>query len=272
VDNFLYKFLNSQNEIIYIGKTRRLKRRLKQEHFTSNGHLPHECYNEVTKIFYSELSNSDELSIYERYLINKYNPKYNDQYNNNSTFNFELPDIEWKEFNREKPQKKIKTKKENPKKTKARQELKELSLEETVSIIINLVESKDKYEGRIGTLRTKYFRVYCKENNYKEPKLLESGKKSQVCKELKEALIPHGIDYVYGCFSYRVVTLEEIISLILNWGSQLVSKNELGEYCWKNKSFYPSRISLEDQEIMKQYGIHSERSFFVVKNIASNCA
>lgn len=97
--NFIYKFINSKDEIIYIGKTIRLHVRMKSEHFTSNGHLPQKCYDETVKIYCSKLNNKDEMSIYERYYINLYNPKYNQQYNNNSTFNFTLPDLKWCEYN-----------------------------------------------------------------------------------------------------------------------------------------------------------------------------
>ena len=81
---YVYRFLNSDDKIIYIGKAKDLKSR-----FSSHNHLPKECYIERIKIQYVKLSNSDEASIYERYLINKISPKYNTQYNNNSSFMFE---------------------------------------------------------------------------------------------------------------------------------------------------------------------------------------
>lgn len=90
---YVYRFLNKKGEIIYIGKTKELMKRIK-----SHNHLSKLCYNNVDKIEYITLNNQDEMSIYERYLINKYNPKYNREYKNNSTFEFELPEKEWKEY------------------------------------------------------------------------------------------------------------------------------------------------------------------------------
>lgn len=93
---YVYRFLNKNDDIIYIGKTINLNNRQK-----SHIHLPKECYDECIKIQYIKLDNQDEMSIYERYLINIYNPKYNTQYNNQSTFCFELPNKEWKDYNNE---------------------------------------------------------------------------------------------------------------------------------------------------------------------------
>lgn len=90
---YVYRFLNKNNEIIYIGKAKNLNFRIK-----NHKHLPKECYNEINKIEYIKLNNCDESSIYERYLINKINPKYNTQYNNESSFSFELPELKWIEF------------------------------------------------------------------------------------------------------------------------------------------------------------------------------
>lgn len=95
---YVYRFIDKDGKIIYIGKTINLASRF-NVHFTKNGHLPARCYNETEKVFYSELSNNDEMSIYERYLINKYIPKYNTQFNNSSSFRFELPNLEWVELN-----------------------------------------------------------------------------------------------------------------------------------------------------------------------------
>ena len=91
---YVYRFLNNEGDIIYIGKARNLKRR-----FKTHNHLPEECYNEMVSIQYIQLKNNDESAIYERYLINLINPKYNTEYKNNSEFCFSLPDQEWKVWN-----------------------------------------------------------------------------------------------------------------------------------------------------------------------------
>lgn len=90
---YVYKFINSNNEIIYIGKSKELIKRI-----SNHIHLPKECYSETKQILCAKLNNVDEMSIYERYLINVYSPKYNKQYNNGSKFIFTLPQLEWEEF------------------------------------------------------------------------------------------------------------------------------------------------------------------------------
>lgn len=94
---FVYKFFNNRDEVIYIGKTVALENRIKT-HFSVNGHLPAICYKETKDIYYTKFENNDEMSIYERYLINLHNPKYNTQFNNNTDFGFTLPDLEWTKY------------------------------------------------------------------------------------------------------------------------------------------------------------------------------
>ena len=87
---YVYRFKNNNNDIIYIGKTKSMNSRM-----SGHSHLDVECYEDVSRIEYSKLRNNDESSIYERYLINKHKPTYNKEFNNNSDFSFELPEIEW---------------------------------------------------------------------------------------------------------------------------------------------------------------------------------
>ena len=94
---YVYKFLNHEGEIIYIGRTKDMNNRQ-----TSHNHLSKQCYNETKQIQYIELCSYDEMCIYERYLINKIAPKYNTEFNNNSDFSFELPEKEWKVYVEEK--------------------------------------------------------------------------------------------------------------------------------------------------------------------------
>lgn len=73
--NCVYRFLNSDNEIIYIGKAKDLKSRL-----SGHTHLPEECYKEKAKVEYATFSTMDEVDIAERYLISKIKPKYNTEF------------------------------------------------------------------------------------------------------------------------------------------------------------------------------------------------
>lgn len=70
--NCVYRFLNNNNEIIYIGKTKNLNTRI-----SNHIHLDPICYSEMTKIEYIEFNTFDDIDFAERYYIMKLNPKYN---------------------------------------------------------------------------------------------------------------------------------------------------------------------------------------------------
>ena len=53
---YVYRFKNEENEIIYVGKTKDLKQRIRT-HFGKQGHLPKECYEEVRKIEFLTFEN-----------------------------------------------------------------------------------------------------------------------------------------------------------------------------------------------------------------------
>lgn len=79
---YIYRFLNIDNETIYIGITKDFFRRVEQQHFTNIGHLPLECYMETCKVEYMEYKDLSkiELEIIEGILVQKYKPKYNNTY------------------------------------------------------------------------------------------------------------------------------------------------------------------------------------------------
>lgn len=72
---YLYKFVNKQGIVIYIGKTTDLKSRITQ-HF-SNGHLPEGCYKETVRVSYLPVETEMLMTIMEIYFIAKFFPKYN---------------------------------------------------------------------------------------------------------------------------------------------------------------------------------------------------
>ena len=94
---YLYRFINREGKVIYIGRTNDIKRRFLREHFTNNTHLPNECYLEIEKIEYVKLVESEEVA-YEAILINKNRPKYNTQFKDEGSFHVQLPEFEWIEF------------------------------------------------------------------------------------------------------------------------------------------------------------------------------
>lgn len=73
---YLYRFKNQDNEIIYVGITDNLQRRMLQ-HFGADGHLPKECYDSVETIEYATFENRDDVELAEKYFISKLKPKFN---------------------------------------------------------------------------------------------------------------------------------------------------------------------------------------------------
>ncbi len=71
----VYRFINKDDEIIYVGSAEDLYKRLRQ-HF-EHGHLPEECYNNVLYVEYAEFKTRTEAYMYEQYEITKQQPYYN---------------------------------------------------------------------------------------------------------------------------------------------------------------------------------------------------
>lgn len=70
--NCIYKFMNRDGDVIYIGKAKDLKNRL-----SSHKHLSQECYEELAYILYASFDTEHEMDFAERYYIQKLTPKYN---------------------------------------------------------------------------------------------------------------------------------------------------------------------------------------------------
>lgn len=93
---FVYMFLGVDDNVLYIGSSIHLVKRIEQQHFLSqHGNLSEECILESHKILYHQGVSSDDMKIKERYLINILEPKYNNKLNNNNKFSFTI-DIDWK--------------------------------------------------------------------------------------------------------------------------------------------------------------------------------
>jgi len=98
INNCIYRFLNKDNEIIYIGKAGNLISRM-----NNHNHLPKECYDETVYIEYTEFETEDEMDLAERYYIPKYKPKYNIVMRDR-VINFTLSELEnriWSIFKKE---------------------------------------------------------------------------------------------------------------------------------------------------------------------------
>ena len=73
---YVYRFLNKDEKIIYIGSCGDLFKRLRQ-HF-EHGHLGDYCYDQVLYVDYVEFRSRTEAYMYEQYEIAKYQPEFND--------------------------------------------------------------------------------------------------------------------------------------------------------------------------------------------------
>lgn len=99
IENCVYRFINNEGEIIYIGKAKNLIKRL-----NSHNHLPQECYKERQKIEFVSFETEEEMNIAERYFIAKIKPKYNIEFSRND-INFTIERLEcasWENYSKEK--------------------------------------------------------------------------------------------------------------------------------------------------------------------------
>ena len=134
--NCIYRFLNKNNEILYIGKAKELNSRM-----NTHTHLPKECYNQVVKVEYCSFDSEYDMDFAERYYIPKLKPKYNTVYNNKE-INFEIEifdNITWNEFHKEK----IKNKK-----------VKEVKNVKKVEKIKKVEKNKNKNEFKVVDIHT----------------------------------------------------------------------------------------------------------------------
>lgn len=95
---YLYRFLDKNRNVLYIGRTNDIARRILKEHFTPNTHLPPECYLETEYVEYAEFLNESEEVAYEAILINQLRPKYNIQFKDDALFTVSMPEIVWRPF------------------------------------------------------------------------------------------------------------------------------------------------------------------------------
>lgn len=86
--NYIYKYVY-QNQIIYIGQTNNLKKRFRE----------HSYENEIFKnssLYYFQVNNQIAANAWEYFLINKYSPTLNIQYNYKEEIEFSEPT--WKSY------------------------------------------------------------------------------------------------------------------------------------------------------------------------------
>ena len=94
--NCVYRFINSGEEIIYVGKAKDLKNRLMNHTHLSNKGV----YGLIEKIEYISFNTEDDMDFAEVYYISKYKPRFNTaDVEKEITINAEFIDNhEWKEL------------------------------------------------------------------------------------------------------------------------------------------------------------------------------
>jgi len=95
---YLYKFINNNDEIIYVGKTKNNIRIRLNQHFGNNGHLSNEDYSEVVRVEYAKVKSESDLVVYEPYYINLYKPKLNSELKKQDILTIQLPNLIWEEI------------------------------------------------------------------------------------------------------------------------------------------------------------------------------
>lgn len=96
-DFYVYRFLDRNNNIIYVGKTTNIDKRI-SSHLVNARQINYKYihYDDVYKIEYTEVPSEYHMNIYEIHYICKYKPIYNKQYKVNNVDLFDLPELDWK--------------------------------------------------------------------------------------------------------------------------------------------------------------------------------
>ena len=89
----VYKHLDEDENILYIGKSKSLLYRQRQHKKNA------EWFDKVDSIEYCTLSSKSEMDLVEIYLINTLNPKYNKKDSRNDDFvSLKLDELNWLQF------------------------------------------------------------------------------------------------------------------------------------------------------------------------------
>ena len=169
----IYRFLDKNNETLYIGKTCSENPQWRFNQHATQGHLEKECYKLINEIQISELPSNANVNVYEPYLINLYKPKYNiDFKTNDNIVGILLPELEWTD--KDKYIAKIKIENDEEKKTVEYQENK-------ANVRINKVKGYDefinwynKWDGSI--IKASNIKIICKMDTEDQWKTLRENK------------------------------------------------------------------------------------------------
>jgi excinuclease UvrABC nuclease subunit len=95
---YTYRFLDKEDNVIYVGYTGQTMPQRMSQHFGGKGHLPKECYYSVAKIEYIKWKTKCDAQVMEVYYINKYRPKFNKLNKKNDNLTIVLDEKEWKTY------------------------------------------------------------------------------------------------------------------------------------------------------------------------------
>ncbi len=95
---FIYKFLDKEGNVLYVGQTTNLIRRLYTHFKITNCHLPSKCYDNTEKILFAIVNDKKLADIYETHYIHKYKSKYNKTLLNIPEAFTDLPELQWEEI------------------------------------------------------------------------------------------------------------------------------------------------------------------------------
>lgn len=238
--NSVYRFINENGEVVYIGKAKNLKNRL-----NNHKHLSGECYSETVEIHYTVFNTVDDMDLAERYLISKLKPKYNEIYKKKQ-ITITIDDFEgltWYKYDDSKAlneeddfssltldEKKVLLKEiENKKKiNKLIQELEDVeSKKKELDIEIKTLRKIDNFDGIEDIINDKYFE---RENlNKKERRVKKSLMQYKIGHENFESL-PHWKQELYSEYlstdrEYIIKSkLDEISKTIFEYMSVVIDR------------------------------------------------
>lgn len=94
---YVYRFLDINEKVIYVGYTgQTLDKRIAQ-HF-EKGHLDKECYKSIARIEYQHYKTKADAQIMEVVEINRYKPKFNKLNKQNDSLTLNVEEKEWKTY------------------------------------------------------------------------------------------------------------------------------------------------------------------------------
>ena len=106
---YVYKFLNEDGEILYIGRTTNIFQCIQ----TQSAWCKKPLWEEKKKIEYVEFSSEADMEVYALYLINRYKPKYNVSNKFAGELTFDIEEGDWCEYIKRTPLEKIMSRKPN---------------------------------------------------------------------------------------------------------------------------------------------------------------